>query len=91
MNRRRERKLPLWAQDVLADLRQLLERKQTQLDQLERVHAVLHDRAWLTINGPSDSDHCTLFVLQTNQALPVCSLYKNDILLVGRSKEKQDE
>ena len=87
----REKKLPLWAQKKLEDMRARIH----DLERMREAHSVLHDREWFTIRGPGpfddDKEVRKLFFLYSDQAHPVCSLYKNDILLVGRSLERHPE
>lgn len=85
-----ESKLPKWAQERLADVRQTAADLREELETIRLMNAVLQnpDRHWFTLPGPSeqtkDPEPLVLFFLERNQATPVCSLYKGDLLFVGR-------
>ena len=85
MKTRNETSLPKWAQERLRQL-------QDELRRTREASAVVHNREWFTLNGPTEGEplekEVRLFVLSENSAHPVCSLYKGDVLLVGRSMDR---
>jgi hypothetical protein len=84
-------KQPKWVQELLAEKEKELERTKDKLERTQTAHAVLMKREWFTIRGPlgkNDPDHYSLFILRTNSAHPVCSLDREDLLLVGRATKK---
>jgi len=86
------KKLPKWAQQMLADKNDQIDRLEREKERMEKAHDVLIGREWFTIPNPINGDgpeYRSLFVLTTNHAQPVCSIGKGDILLVGRKKNKQ--
>lgn len=81
-----EKKLPKWAQTELA----LLRYENKMLDDLRAAHQVLMDREWFTLSGPTFLDqetYRTLWVLDREDPVRVCSLGKGDVLLIGRAKK----
>lgn len=91
-----EATLPKWAQRRLAEERLKSSDLRDELDRTKAASAVLHEREWFTLPGPTQNDEwpkdvIRLFVLSRNNAHPVCSLGRGDILLVGRSRMKEKE
>lgn len=88
-----ERKLPVWAQELIERLRDDLSKKDSEINGLRTAHAILVDgREWFTISGPTfDTDHETrrLWFLDREHPFPACSLGKGDLLLVGRAKNEE--
>jgi len=84
------KKLPLWAQKLLKDK----DFEISQLQALEQAHAVLNNRKWCSVSGPlmGSNETCTLWVLDKDSPVSVCSLGQGDVLLIGRQKPtKQKE
>lgn len=87
-----ERKLPVWAQELIERLRDDLGKKDAEALGLRAAHAVLGGREWFTISGPTfDTEHETrrLWFLDREHPFPACSLGKGDVLLVGRAKNEE--
>jgi hypothetical protein len=77
------KKLPKWAQQMLANRDEKVERLEREKKRLEKAHDVLKEREWFTIPNPVDGngpDYLSLFVLIINHAQPVCSIGKGDHL-----------
>jgi hypothetical protein len=84
--------LPKWARERLAALRLEVEEQRRTIGRLERAHEVLFGREWFTIPGglTPGGAHRTLWFLDSNQPISVCSIGTCDVLLVGRAtKERQ--
>lgn len=82
--------LPKWAQFKITDLERDIVFLKGRLEEQSKAHAVLMNREWFTINGPMEEDGLyRLFLLEKNSALPVCSIYGKDALLIGRFKFKE--
>ena len=84
--------LPKWAQAYI----NVLLSEINHLQALKKLHSLLadKDRDWFTLPGPvngCNQDHLSLWVLHTDDPMPVCTLYKGDMLFVGRAKEKEGE
>jgi hypothetical protein len=78
--------LPKWAQWHINNL----ETEIRHLQALKQMHAVLSepDRDWFTLPnsiGGCDKETMHLWILTSDHPFPVCSLYKNDMLFVGRA------
>ena len=87
-----ETKLPKWAQTEISSLRDQIDELQT----LKKLHGVLSNknRDWYTIAGPNPNvgeDHIRLWVLYPDQPHAVCSLGKDDLLFIGRTKKMKQE
>jgi hypothetical protein len=89
--------LPLWARKRFEDYELQLSRLRRDMDALQAAHALLASgRQWFTIPGPPLSsvyplhgkDCYRLWFLSADGALPACSLYVGDVLLVGRQKKE---
>ena len=81
-----EKKLPKWVQKRLEDLRWEIQQLTHSMDELKKAHAVLIDREWQTIPGPTkydEQDYYHLFTLHPNGAHPICSVGRRTILLIG--------
>lgn len=81
-----ESKLPKWAQERLNRLRFDLQEAKTLRDGVEQAHSVLFNRNWFTLQTHGD-DKRSFYVLRHDAAVPVCTLYGNDVVLVGREKK----
>lgn len=84
-------KQPKWVQSLIDEKDKELRRTHRELERLQTAHAVLMERDWFTIRGPlgdDDPETYSLFILRTNSAHPVCSIGRDDMLLVGRAKKK---
>lgn len=84
-----ESKLPRWAQAELHSLRTRISDLERSLSETKAAHAVLLDREWCSVPGPTEeypNDVRKLFILERDSALQVACLFKNDILLIGRGK-----
>jgi len=92
MSEHDESKLPLWAQERLAEARRNLERVNGELERVRSAHALLQDgKTWFTLPGPSfasDKEYVRLWRLEADDAMPVCSLGRGDVLLVGRAAKE---
>lgn len=63
-----------------------------ELDKLKKANSALVDRDWFAVQGPSfkcEDSSRKLFTLDRDGATLVCDLQREDILIVGRAKEKQ--
>jgi hypothetical protein len=82
-----ESKLPKWAQKRLRGLRLEIELLQS----LKTAHALLSDkdRDWFTIQNicGKGEDYRYLWMLNRDSAATVCSLGKDDMIVVGRAKK----
>ena len=76
------KKLPVWAQKMISDM----ELKIAALTGLKQAHAVLedHDREWFVVQNP-DEKPFVLWRFYEDRPAAICSLSKNDAMLVGRS------
>jgi hypothetical protein len=88
--------LPEWAQLKLKLKDTAIEQLKMRLEGIEQAHAVLMGRYWFAVDGPRETDPVEalrdahdLFLLLSNEARRVCSLYKGDLLLVGRQRPKK--
>jgi hypothetical protein len=86
-----ESKLPKWAQELIQELRHDNATLARTLETTRAASALTCEphRKWFTIPGPKASDpeldEYRLWFLGRNQPIQVCTLYKNDLLLVGRA------
>ena len=86
-----ETKLPQWAQDLITLLRQenmILARELKTTRALSEVTCE-PAREWFTLKGPTvleeDLDGFKLWYFARNQPVHVCTMYKNDLIFVGRA------
>lgn len=90
-----ENTLPKWAREKLEWLRSVIQHRENELKRLRLAHGVLTDRNWFVINGPSAEqaislpDTYHLWFLSADSPHRVCSLHKQDALLVGRHIDGQ--
>jgi hypothetical protein len=81
------KKLPKWAQKIIADLEAKIREKE---NDRKRIEAIIpwteKDMDWFTI-GTGNHEPYKLFILSKDLAHPVCALGPKDRLFVGRSKE----
>lgn len=85
--------LQKWAQALISYLHEIIELRDEEIARLKAAHAVLTDREWFTISGPSFEDHenfRNLFLLNRNGAHAVCTLGRGDVLLIGRNTRKHE-
>jgi len=85
--------LPKWAQDMVDHLHETIARRDEDLTRIKQAHAVLADREWFTIPGPSFEDHenfRNLFLLNRNGATAICTLGRGDVILIGRNTKKRE-
>jgi len=86
------RKLPQWAQRHIAQFEQEIEAQRRAMERLREAHSILFTREWFVLNGPNptwtDRERYRLWILNRDDALPVCSLGPGDVLLVGRERKK---
>ena len=92
MTDRDESKLPKWAQVRMAALRSELRWASEKLETVQAMNRLMAEpqRDWFTIPGPAlldDENERPLFVLDRNGAFPVCTLFKGDVLFIGRGRE----
>ena len=85
-----ESKLPIWAQLRIKNLRTTIQ----ELESYRKMHAVLEDkeRDWFTLPDPfngCNDDEMNLWFLKTNHPFPVCTLYKGDMLFIGRAHKSR--
>lgn len=85
-----EEKLPIWAQLRMKNLRNTIKC----LEAYRTMHAVLEDkdRDWFTLPDPfngCNEDEMNLWFLKTNRPFPVCTLYKGDMLFIGRANKSR--
>lgn len=88
MPKHNEDRLPKWAQETLAGLRRRLSRVESQAITLRDANAVLARREWFLIeNNPEHEKRevVTLYRLETDTPIRVCTLGPRDALLVARS------
>jgi len=78
------KKLPKWAQKIIKDQEFQIKRLQC----LEKTHAILNGRSWFTIPCPTNNRVIHLWTLHENGAHSICSLGKNDVLVVGRGGDE---
>jgi len=85
-----ETKLPLWVQGKLNKLRLMVK----ELESYRTMHAILEDkeRDWFTlpdpVNGCNDEE-LKLWILTKNHPFPICTLYKGDLLFIGRANKQR--
>jgi hypothetical protein len=87
----RESMLPKWAQNIIAELRLDNETLTQQLKNTRAAAAITSHlpRDWFAIYGPrmnAEDDSCySLWYFSRNSPVQMCTLYKNDVLLIGRA------
>lgn len=87
----RELTLPVWAQEELLDLRKELEHAIGENRNLRVVNSIAQEKEWFTIPGPvkeEDEGWRSLYTLERDACAKVCTLYPEDVLLVGRARKK---
>jgi hypothetical protein len=82
--------LPIWARKRLSDLRNIV----VELESYRKLHAILSDkdRDWFTLPNPvggCDREQLNLWILTTDHPFSVCSLYKGDMLFIGRATKER--
>jgi hypothetical protein len=80
-----ESMLPKWAQSRI----QYLRRDIANLETIKKMSTVIADRDWFTLPnafGGCDRDILHLWILTSDHPFSVCSLYKGDMLFIGRAK-----
>jgi len=85
--------LPKWAQEYIGKLISMYIDEHERHLQTYMAYAILEDREWFTIPGPSFDDHedtRTLFLLNRDGASAVCTLGRGDVLLIGRNLKKHE-
>lgn len=85
-----ESKLPLWAQRRMNSLRTTIK----ELEAYRQMHAVLEDkeRDWFTLPDPCNGcndDELKLWILTKNHPFPICTLFKGDLLFIGRAHKSR--
>jgi hypothetical protein len=86
-----ETKLPKWVRELIQELRGDNAVLARTLETTRAASALTCEpqREWFTIPGPKASDpemdEYRLWFLGRNQPIQVCTLYKNDMLLIGRA------
>ena len=84
-------KLPKWAQRLIADRDLDVEAARRELETIRAASAVLAERAWFTLPGPTMADreeYRTLWLLDRDRPLSLCQIGRGDVLLVGRSLKR---
>ena len=87
-------KLPKWVQKHIKNLEEQVKLSNKKLEQISIASDVLHERQWFTVSGPKFDDKKysrTLWVLDKDMPVALCSLGKNDVLLVGRASANARE
>ncbi len=89
-SQRRWERLPLWAKALLEQQQRDIRQLEAALVTLNEAHAVLVGKEWFTIPGDKEQDEVPrkLFFLSRDGALPVCSLFQEDTLLIGRNRRE---
>jgi len=90
MKEHNENTLPKWVQKKLNELRTTVR----ELETYRTMHAVLEDkeRDWFTLPDPfkgCNEDELNLWILKPNKPFPVCTLYKEDMLFIGRAHKRR--
>ena len=87
-------KLPKWAIRLIDHLGSEIKNLSACVKRLESAHEILFDTesfdSWFTVPGPPEDykeETFNLWYLSKSGALPVCSLRRGDLLLVGRRKK----
>lgn len=86
------KKLPKWAQNLLAEKDMLIAAQERTAEGFRLAHSVLHEyEGWYTIQGPPasavDGETYRLFFLSSQGAWPACSLRTGDIMLFGKKRK----
>lgn len=81
-----EKGLPKWAQRRLAALRTRMAELESRLEVAEDVRGRMAGHYWFMTDLPWRNSPVTLFALDTNQAISVCTLYPGDAMFIGRGK-----
>jgi hypothetical protein len=84
--------LPKWAQKLLMEKHRENAELVQSLANLKCAHAILLNREWFTIPGPTfedSEDYRHLFILDREHPYAICSLGKNDVLLIGRNVKNE--
>jgi hypothetical protein len=79
--------LPKWAQRRIKDLEYEVQSREA----LKNLHSLLADknRDWFTLPNPAggcDRDTLSLWILSSENPFRVCTLFKDDLLFIGRAK-----
>ncbi len=90
MKQHDETLLPIWAQKQLNDLRNTIQG----LESYRKLHAVLSDkdRDWFTLPDPFKGCHkevMHLWFLTEDKPQPICTLFKGDMLFIGRATKER--
>ncbi len=85
-----ESRLPVWARLRLKNLRNTIQ----ELESYRKMHAVLvdKDRDWFTLPNPiggCGKEVLSLWILSSEQPYRVCTLYKEDMLFIGRATKER--
>jgi hypothetical protein len=85
-----EGKLPIWVQLRLNNLRNTI----SQLESYRKMYVILSDkdRDWFTLPDPfngCNQDVMHLWFLTDDKPLPICTLYKSDMLFIGRATKER--
>lgn len=87
----KEDKLPLWVRKELIALRIELDSIKQQNEELQKISALTTSgKKWFTLNGPhitDNKDFIRLWILNSDHPFPVCSLGRNDVLVIGRGDQ----
>lgn len=78
-------KLPKWAQKLINNKNNEVEKLRETIIDLESRHALLCDYEWFTL-GVSMTETRSLFLLDKDSVNPIASIGRGDILWVGRNK-----
>lgn len=81
--------LPKWAQRKIKDLEFEVQSREA----LKNLHGLLSDkdRDWFTLPNPAggcDIDTLSLWILSSENPFRVCTLFKDDLLFIGRARRK---
>lgn len=80
-----ESKLPKWARNLISNLRAEVDMAKQERDRMAVASDVLNNRDWFTLQTHGDKQR-SFFVLRHDEATKVCTLYGNDILVIGRER-----
>jgi hypothetical protein len=83
-------KLPKWAQDKINGLERYIQ----ETEAIRQMHDILIDkeRDWFNLTGSLNGcteESLSLWILDNNQPFRVCTLYREDLLFIGRANKRR--